>query len=308
MYMADLEFKSNEEIADANRNAYSWLYKRSVEQAKFESDVTCLWVKTFDLKPEVTNLGEKVAGIYTSYYSSLKNPSESARKAIKYFWLAQRNKELMESIQGSAALFSNVEGKKYAEKYEAALGVNRKNGWTFWKTLCPRTLENSPLEYEDDYLGGWGLREFFDDYCISDIPNSDWLFKERGSLFSGLALYWFCAADELMAAGDSMMSISKLCNAFMAISDGNVDEMRDFMYEMEDENKSKNASDWAKLRHAKTYEKRQQIINHWRENISPDKSNEFAAELLQKKFPDMATRTLARYVAEAKKLPPASTL
>ena len=63
-----------------------------------------------------------------------------------------------------------------------------------------------------------------------------------------------------------------------------------------------------KLHDATTRKKRNQIIGYWRENISPDKSNEFAAELLQKEFPDMATRTLARYVAEAKKLPPASTL
>jgi hypothetical protein len=64
----------------------------------------------------------------------------------------------------------------------------------------------------------------------------------------------------------------------------------------------------AKKRHAPTYELRDKIIAHWRDNISLDKSNEFAAEMLQKQFPEVAHRTLARYVAEAKKLPPAGTL
>ena len=46
------------------------------------------------------------------------------------------------------------------------------------------------------------------------------------------------------------------------------------------------------------------IISFWRDNITPDKSNEFTAELLQKEFPEVSHRTLARYVSEAKKLPP----
>lgn len=64
----------------------------------------------------------------------------------------------------------------------------------------------------------------------------------------------------------------------------------------------------AKKRHAPTYELRNKIIAHWRDKISANKSNESAAELLQKEFPEVAHRTLARYVAEAKKLPPAGTL
>lgn len=60
--------------------------------------------------------------------------------------------------------------------------------------------------------------------------------------------------------------------------------------------------------HAKTYAKREAIITYWHNNISADKSNEFAAELLHKAFPDVAHRTIVKYVSEAKKLPPASTL
>lgn len=57
-----------------------------------------------------------------------------------------------------------------------------------------------------------------------------------------------------------------------------------------------------------TRTKKRAVIDYWEKNIGRDKSNEFAAERLQKEFPGIAHRTLALYVAEAKKLPPASTL
>lgn len=63
-----------------------------------------------------------------------------------------------------------------------------------------------------------------------------------------------------------------------------------------------------KARHKKTYIKRDQIIAYWSKNIGADKSNEFAAEVLQKEFPEVAHRTIARYISEAKKLPSAGTL
>lgn len=71
--------------------------------------------------------------------------------------------------------------------------------------------------------------------------------------------------------------------------------------------RSENGRNAAKSRHATTYELRDKIIAYWRENITPDKSNEFAAEILQNIFPNVAHRTLANYVAAAKKLPPAGT-
>jgi len=54
--------------------------------------------------------------------------------------------------------------------------------------------------------------------------------------------------------------------------------------------------------------KKATVIAYWRANIIADHSNEFAAELLQKEFPEVSHRTLTKYVSEAKKLPPASTL
>ena len=54
--------------------------------------------------------------------------------------------------------------------------------------------------------------------------------------------------------------------------------------------------------------KKTAVIAYWSKSIGADKSNEFAAELLQKEFPGVAHRTLARYISEAKKSPPAGTL
>lgn len=66
--------------------------------------------------------------------------------------------------------------------------------------------------------------------------------------------------------------------------------------------KNKLATSGAAARHVETHKKRQNIIAYWRTNIGIDQSNEFAAEQLQIKFPDVGHRTLAKYVANAKKL------
>lgn len=57
----------------------------------------------------------------------------------------------------------------------------------------------------------------------------------------------------------------------------------------------------ANAKHVKTYEKRKQIIEFWREHIPCDTPIEKAAEWLKDSFPDIAHRTLCRYVSEAKK-------
>ena len=57
----------------------------------------------------------------------------------------------------------------------------------------------------------------------------------------------------------------------------------------------------ANAKHVRTYEKRKQIIEHWREHIPYDTPIEKAAEWLKDSFPDIAHRTLCRYVSEAKK-------
>lgn len=57
----------------------------------------------------------------------------------------------------------------------------------------------------------------------------------------------------------------------------------------------------ANAKHVKTYEKRKQVIEHWREHIPFDTPIEKAAEWLKDSFSEIAHRTLCRYVSEAKK-------
>lgn len=57
----------------------------------------------------------------------------------------------------------------------------------------------------------------------------------------------------------------------------------------------------ANAKHVKTYERRKQIIEHWREHIPFDTPIEKAAEWLKDSFSEIAHRTLCRYVSEAKK-------
>lgn len=64
-----------------------------------------------------------------------------------------------------------------------------------------------------------------------------------------------------------------------------------------DQAKSILAKRSAEKRHAPTYELRDQVVAHWSKNIGADISNELAAELLQKEFPDLSHRTLVGYVA-----------
>lgn len=75
---------------------------------------------------------------------------------------------------------------------------------------------------------------------------------------------------------------------------------------------SLNASKAAIKRHVVTKEKRQQVIDYWREHIYPDNpklSNEKAGEWLKDSFPDLSVRKLSEYVSRAKRemkdLPPA---
>lgn len=72
--------------------------------------------------------------------------------------------------------------------------------------------------------------------------------------------------------------------------------------------KSDEARSAAIKRHNSTYELKAKIIDYWQANIGANVSNELAAERLQKQFPEVAHRTLTRYVSEAKKLQSASTL
>lgn len=68
-------------------------------------------------------------------------------------------------------------------------------------------------------------------------------------------------------------------------------------------------------RHAETHAKRKEVVAYWKDHIYPNHpkmSNEKAAEWLKDTFTDLSMRTLAEYVAQAKReeknIPPASTV
>lgn len=148
---------------------------------------------------------------------------------------------------------------------------------------------------------------FFNHLCfLSDegeksIANFDKWYEPMRAI----SLVFFNQADALMQKSNVAEALDKVAEAFLAKG------YYAYMLWHEIGGKDKlfqQARDKAKKRHAPTYELKNRIIAYWRSNISTDKSNEFAAELLQKEFPEVAHRTLAGYVAEAKKLPSAGTL
>lgn len=112
-----------------------------------------------------------------------------------------------------------------------------------------------------------------------------------------------------MEAGDVVGALDKIADSFSVIEFARGCQMWDGGQKCSEEERSLGARNAAlKLHATTTHLKRDAIIAHWRATISIDKSNELAAELLQAQFPEVAHRTLARYVAGAKKLPPAGTL
>ena len=120
-------------------------------------------------------------------------------------------------------------------------------------------------------------------------------------------MVWFCKADDLIAAGKIMEALDVIADAFSALEKVGGLCMWNGAKECATEEKIERARNAAIARHSPTYEKRDQVIKYWRENIAPDKSNEFAAELLNQFFPEISHRTLVSYVARAKKLQSAST-
>ena len=95
------------------------------------------------------------------------------------------------------------------------------------------------------------------------------------------------------AAAASIGAANALANA-LSIESGN-ENLQQVRREM--------ALQGAIAKHEKTYKKRQQVIEYWREHIPYDTPIERAAEWLKDSFSDIAHRTLCRYVSDAKKVP-----
>ncbi len=301
--------ETSDELKQAEFDAHTWIRGCSVDQAVIESEAACAWAENYSLKSDILNLGKKASETYRLHYEGLKEPNELIRRAIKYFWIVLRSNELLRAMDLTAARYSYVEGRKYAEKVEASYAGNKEaNEWVFWKDIVEnKYVVTSNSAYDAHMMKAhefFGIPLYTPLLTAAGFPGED----DGNELLAALALKWFCNADELMVRGNVSEALDEVCEAFNALAMVDHNEGLNTGLHWAWEEQSNNASKWAKIRHASTYEKRQQVINYWRENISPDKSNEFAAELLQKEFPDVAHRTLSRYVAEAKKLPPASTL
>ena len=102
-------------------------------------------------------------------------------------------------------------------------------------------------------------------------------------------------------------AIDRLAISFKEIADKEISELHESLPAVIKSDIARNA---ALSRHSITYEKRDKVIEYWREHIPPETSNEKAGEWLKDTFPELSVRKLSEYVAyakrEAKKTPPAS--
>lgn len=232
------------------------------------------------LSSSLNNLGVNINNHYLRLYERFGSQNDKVQLANKIIWVTERSSNLawLGRIDEGFVL-DNETTRRYAESYAAG---------------------------------------YFDDkaYAISDtLASFDFqkIFKLDKKLWyeplEVIALIWFCEADELMGSGKVTEALDKLADAFSAMEQEHGFRMFDISQECSEEEKSSGARNAAlKLHAATTHVRRNAIIDYWRANIGADKSNEFAAELLQKQFPEISHRTLARYVSEAKKIPPAGIL
>ena len=306
--MENLE--ASDELERAEWDARDWIFARSVDQAVIESDTTCAWANNYSLKSDILNLGKRVSATYRLHYELLKEPNELIHRAIKYFWIVLRSNELLRAMDLTAARYSYVEGRKYAEKVEASYAGNKEaNEWAFWKDMVEnKYVVQSNSEYDAHMMKA---QEFFALPLYTPLLDAAGFPCEEDSdeLLTALALKWFCNADELMVRGNVSEALDEVCEAFNALAAVDYHEGWNFGLNSVWDDQSKNASRWAKIRHIPTNEKRRQVIEHWRAHIPPGMSNEKAGEWLHDSFPELSVRKLSEYVARAKKevkeIPPA---
>ncbi len=309
---------------DFDVDAYHLENARWLEQAVAESDAACAWANNYCLKPKVLHLGEKAGNIYSYYYSALfKFHDEICRLAIKSWWIAQRQWKLeWATFMATNEVIEGMENEYLPEKLEDFQNnyIDGDKGEAFYNFLGRNSFITT--EHFSDALKLYCL-------CLrkprvlgrvrlsnSQVPdtNDTVSSQNRQALLKGIALHWFSEADDLMAAGNTLAAFDAMSDAFSALLYLSFEEACQGSYDSASYDKSMSASNWAKLRHAKTYEKRQQVINYWHEHIypgNPNLSNEKAGEWLKDSFPDISVRKLSEYVSrakkEAKKIPPAGT-
>jgi hypothetical protein len=268
-------------ISNAEVKKYDEIDSRSYEQAVAESDAACAWVSNYSLKFDLPHLGVGINKRYCDIRNSTQEPDNLSRYAIKWFWIVRRKTELSWNMVEAADHTSGV----FKEIMEGFGG---------------------------DEIGEYITCTFIGIYTNLDLPKLSGI--DRVSLFKGISLHWFCKADELMREGNALVALNAINNAFTALLLSQSDLMEEQYRKKAEADKSDIARARAKLRHAKTYEIRQQVIDYWHEYIYPDNpklSNEDIGDWLHNTFPDVSIRTLVEYIADAKKklkkIPPAGT-
>ena len=256
-------------------------YKQAVEKVTLLSPP--------EITSNVMNLGSEIQKEYARIYSSLDEPANTSLNSIK--WLRTQSVSYALTWQGWI-----TEGLKpendFAKKLLFELGAGNIDRLA--------TIFYRHITIAEGFPDGGGYPEF---------SSGVGFFETYGQLdHYALALVWFCNADTLIKSGNIIAALDKIADAYLAITQGMGNAIWIAKGKEEDAYNSHVARTKAQKRHLETYAKRDAVIAYWRENISPAQANEFAAELLQKNFPDIAHRTLVKYVAEAKKLPPASTV
>lgn len=248
--------------------------REAFAQAIKETD-TQNWQKNIPIiQVSIANLGKKIGYEYTKIFGCIEEKEEFVLCASKWLRIGVRETQLtwMGWI-ASGLVEDNAITRNYADKFEEG--------------------------HEDGLV--YAVHMKFSEY--SDAIQKEGKFKNFGdpNLMYCIALIWLLEADALMSLGNVEEALNRIADAYAASQLATQNVIID---ECHSHASSSAASRAANARHTDTYELRCKIINFWRDNISPDKSNEFTAELLQKEFPEVSHRTLARYVSEAKKLPP----
>lgn len=255
-------------MREINREAFT--------QAVKEADAINWLEDTLTLKGSVAHLGKKIGNEYALIFSSLDNAEELAPCARKWLWIEVRESQLTWlGWIADGLVEDNATARNYAAKFE-----NGHEGGLVYAVY----MKLSEIAYSDALKQEGKFKDYSDPalmYCI--------------------ALIWFGEADTLIGTGNVEVALDKIADAYLTIQLMRGNETVEYILSQASSSAARRS---ATARHAETYSLQDKIISHWRDNISADKSNEFAAELLQKEFPQVGHRTLARYVSEAKKLPP----
>lgn len=243
-------------------------------QAVKEADVLNWQEQPPKIKANVANLGKKIGNEYERSFSIVESAEDLASCAKRWLWIGARETQLTWlGWIADGLVDDNAKTRNYAENFEEG----HEDGLIFGVYM-------KLSEYSDAIQKEGKFKDYCDPYLMNCI-----------------ALIWFLEADALMGLGNIKGALDRVADAYAAIHVMINNQANAHFTSMAS---STLASRAATVRHTETYDLHAKIVSYWRENISVDKSNEFAAELLQKEFPNVAHRTLVRYVSEAKKRPP----